>query len=86
MHTIKIVIAGLALLALCLFFGRLVGGVRAMSTAALVFLPLWLIGAGVNMYIGVKSAGYSFSEELPVFLLVFSAPALAALALWWRLR
>jgi len=46
----------------------------------------WLIGAGINMYVGVKSAGYAVSEEAPVFLLVFALPALVALAVWWKLR
>ncbi len=50
------------------------------------FLPLWLIGAGLNVYLGVKSAGYILSEEAPVFLLVFALPALVALISGWKLR
>ena len=86
MHTIKIILAGLALLAICLLFGRFSGGSRGMSIATLIFLPLWRLIAGGNMYFGVKGAGYSVTEELPVFLLVFALPAFTATLLWWKLR
>jgi len=49
-------------------------------------LPLWFIGAGINMYIGVKQAGYSVADEAPIFLVVFAVPAAIALGLWWKLR
>ena len=84
MHTAIVIGIGLALLAACLFLGRLVGGPASLSTAVLVFLPLWLVGAGVNMAIGIKKAGYSVADEAPVFLLVFGIPALVALFLRWR--
>ncbi len=77
---------GLVLLGGCLLAGRLLGGPAALPTAALVFLPLWFIGAGVNMAIGVRKAGYTVAEEAPVFLLVFAIPALVALLLRWRLH
>jgi hypothetical protein len=85
-HTAIVIGIGLALLAACLLLGRLVGGPPALPTAALVFLPLWLIGAGVNMALGVKKAGYTVAEEAPVFLVVFAVPALVALLLRWRLH
>jgi hypothetical protein len=77
---------GLVLLAGCLLVGRLLGGPGALPTAAVIFLPLWLVGAGVNMAIGVRKAGYTVAEEAPVFLLVFGVPALVALVLRWRLH
>ncbi len=86
MHTLKIIVLGLAILALCLFAGRLTSGSKGMETAALIFVPLWLVGAGVNLYIGVKTAGYSVADELPVFLVVFVVPAMIAVGIWWRLR
>ena len=84
MHTAIVIGIGFALLAACVFFGRLVGGPAALSTSVLVFLPLWLVGAGVNMAMGVKKAGYTVTEEAPVFLIVFGVPALVALFLRWR--
>ena len=86
MHTAIVIGVGLLVLAACLLVGRLAGGPGALSTAALVFLPVWLVGAGVNMAIGVKRAGYSVAEEAPVFLVVFAVPALVALFLRWRLH
>jgi hypothetical protein len=83
-HTAIVIGIGLALLAACVFLGRLVGGPPALTTSVLVFLPLWLIGAGVNMAMGVKKAGYTVTEEAPVFLIVFGVPALVALFLRWR--
>src|SRR5262245_60338757 len=78
-HTIMVIAGGLALLAACLIVGRFVATV---SKGALAFLPLWLIGAGLNMWIGVTRAGYPISAELPIFLLVFGVPAALALCAW----
>ena len=77
---------GFALLGVCLLVGHALGDGAGMARAALYFLPMWLIGAGINMYVGVKSAGYAVSEEAPVFLIVFALPALLALVVWWKLR
>lgn len=88
MHTLKIIAVGFLLLALCLLAGRWLGGSPAgMTRGAWVFLPLWFIGAGINMWIGVSRAGYSVADEAPVFLIVFAVPAAAALLLlWWLSR
>jgi hypothetical protein len=85
-HTVIVLAVGLGLLGLCSVVGRFLGGASGLATATLVFLPLWLVGAGANMYVGVKKAGYSVTDEAPVFLVVFLIPAAAALALWWRFR
>lgn len=86
MHTLKVIAGGLALLVVCILVSRWLGGVRPASLAAgaKAFLPLWLIGAGVNMWIGVSRAGYSVADEAPVFLMVFGVPAAIAAALWWH--
>jgi hypothetical protein len=85
MHTAIVVATGLGLLALCALVGHVVGGTPASAAAALVFLPLWLLGAGLNLYLGVK-AGYSVADEAPIALVVFAIPAAAALLTWWRVR
>jgi hypothetical protein len=83
MHTLIVIGAGLALLFAVLVAGRLVGkgGPAALYKAAMLFIPLWFIGAGVNMLVGIFKAGYSFSAEAPIFLVVFGLPALLAYAL-----
>lgn len=87
MHTLLVILAGFALLALCLLVGRGLGGPGAAPPipAIKAFLALWLIGAGINLYIGVARAGYSVAEELPIFLVVYAVPAAVAGLLWWRL-
>jgi hypothetical protein len=86
MHTIIVLAVGFALLGLCAFAGRVLGGTAGIATGVLFFLPLWLIGAAVNMYLGVKRGGYSVADEAPIFVLVFMVPAAAALIVWWNLR
>ncbi|MEI2456007.1 MULTISPECIES: hypothetical protein [Lysobacter] len=87
MHTLLVLLAGFALLGLCLLIARLAGGPgRTPQRKAIVaFVPLWLIGAGINLWAGVHHAGYSVADELPIFLLVFLLPVVAALALRWTL-
>ena len=60
MHTIMVLAGGFALLGVCLLIGKIAGASNAaMATGALVFLPLWLIGAAINLWYGVSNAGYS---------------------------
>jgi hypothetical protein len=86
MHTIKVLAGGFLLLGICLVFARLIGGgsPSALAFAAGCFIPIWLIAAGVNLWVGVARAGYSVADEAPIFLLVFAVPAAAAGFLWWR--
>ena len=86
MHTVKVIAGGFLLLAVCLVTARLVGGAgnySILARSALVFIGLWFIGAGINMWFGVTKAGYSVKEEIPFFFLVFLVPAAVALVIWW---
>jgi hypothetical protein len=87
MRTAIIILGGLALLGLALLVARWTGGsgTGPMVTAAKVFLPVWLVVALVNMWMGVARAGYSVTEELPIFLLIFAVPAAIAGLVWWKL-
>jgi hypothetical protein len=85
MHTAMVMTGGFALLGICLLVGKFGGGSStALGKAALVFLPLWLVGAGVNMWVGVAKAGYSVKDELPIFGVIFAVPAAVALLVWWK--
>jgi hypothetical protein len=84
MRTLIIIGIGFALLGLCLGAGWVAGGPGKLKLAALVFVGLWFIAAAVNMYLGVTRAGYSFMEELPIFLLIFTVPAAVAVFLRYR--
>ena len=79
MHTVMVLGGALVLLGICVGVSRLLGGSAAKG--ALAFIPLWFLGAAINMWFGVR-AGYSVKEELPMFALVFALPAAAALAVW----
>jgi hypothetical protein len=82
LHTIKAIAVGFILLCAFVLVGRVLGN---GSRAALYFLPVWLAGAGFNLWYGVTQAGYSVRDEAPIFLLVFGVPAALALLAWWKL-
>jgi len=85
MHTIIVLLGGAALLAACLLLGYSFGGsMQGLAGGAKVFIPLWLLLAAVNMWIGVSRAGYSVADEAPVFLLIFIVPAAVAALAWWK--
>lgn len=87
MHTLLVITGGFALLGICLLTGKICGGSSlAMARAALVFLPLWFLGAGINLWVGVAKAGYTVQEELPIFCVVFGVPATAAALIWWKCK
>jgi len=48
MRTIIIILGGFLLLAACIGAARLIGGAATMSTAVKVFIPIWLVLAGIN--------------------------------------
>jgi hypothetical protein len=84
MHTALVIGAGFLLLGICLGVGRLIGGPgpAPLATAARSFVPVWLVGSLINLWIGVSQAGYTIAEELPVLAVVFGVPAAVALFLW----
>jgi hypothetical protein len=84
-HTVIVIAVGLAVLGAALLAGHVLGGAAGMARAARYFLPVWLIGAGINMYVGVHAAGYAVRAEAPILLVVFAVPAAVALLCWCRL-
>jgi hypothetical protein len=86
MRTILFLLAGLLLLGASLLLAKLFSSnyPGAPMVATIAYLALWLIIAAFNMWVGVSKAGYSASEELPVFLLLFGIPAVLAIVLKWK--
>lgn len=76
MHTLTIIAGGLLLLGVFLGVGRLLQ--LPMSRTALSFIPVWLAGALINMWVGVARAGYTVAQEAPITLVVFAVPAVVA--------
>jgi hypothetical protein len=86
MRTALFLVVGVLLLAAFLLLGRLFSAnyPGAPIAATIAYIALWFVIAGANMWIGVAKAGYSVTEELPIFLLIFGLPAAAAVALKWK--
>jgi hypothetical protein len=86
MRTVQFLVAGLLLMGGFLLLGKLFAGqfVEALRIATWAFVVVWLVVAAANMWAGVAKAGYSVTEELPIFLLIFAVPAAAAVLLKWR--
>jgi len=87
MHTLMVLVAGFVLLFFCQLVARAIAGagVNPMAKAELLFVPLWFVITAINMWVGINQEGYTFMQELPLFLLAFGIPAAAAVLTWWRL-
>ncbi|MBJ7437968.1 MAG: hypothetical protein JHD35_02935 [Sphingopyxis sp.] len=88
MHMLMVIAGGTVLLGVFLLFGYLWGGSPAsLTTAAKLFVPVWLAISVTNLWIGVSRAGYTLAEEIPILLGIFAVPVvLAALAVWQYAR
>ena len=86
MRTVLFLTAGLLLMASLLIVARLFSEhfPSAPAWALAVGLSLWLAITVANMWMGVSKAGYSVVEELPILLLLFLVPAIAAVLVRWR--
>lgn len=86
MHMLMVIGGGLVLLGVFVLFGWLWGASAAgMALAAKVFVPAWLAVAVANLWVGVTHAGYTVRQELPILLVVFIVPAVAAGLAAWQL-
>jgi len=86
MRTGLFLLAGLLLLGAALLLGKLFSSHYPGATfaATVAYVALWLIISSVNMWVGVAKAGYSVTDELPIFLLIFGVPAAVAVLLKWK--
>jgi hypothetical protein len=81
-RTVQFLVAGFLLLAAALLLARLFSETYAGAARLAIgaFIVAWLVITGANMWAGITKAGYSFGEELPIFLLLFLVPTAAAMA------
>jgi small-conductance mechanosensitive channel len=86
LRTAVILAVGFVLWAACLGVARLLASssTSSMITATVAFVVLWCVAAAANMWVGVSHAGYSFREELPIFLLIFLLPSAVAVFVKWK--
>ncbi|QHB33078.1 hypothetical protein F0T03_13505 [Yersinia canariae] len=78
MRTLQFLVVGFVLAGLCRLLVRLFIPVYppASSTFSLLFFALWFGLTSANMVFGITRAGYSFTEELPIFLLILLPPVI----------
>jgi len=86
MRTAVIIVCGFLLWAACVVAAKLIPGSTgsSLTTATIVFVAIWFIAAAANLWVGVSKAGYSFAEELPIFLLIFLLPTVVAVVIRWK--
>jgi hypothetical protein len=81
-----IILGGFVLWAVCLGIAKLLAhtSTSSMTSATAAFVAMWFVAAASNMWVGVSQAGYSFQEELPIFLLIFLLPSVVAVFVKWK--
>lgn len=82
MHTIIMMSSGILLLLIFWGIGHFTNKAKGWLTA---FIPVWFIVTASNMAVGIYKAGYTFMQELPIFLLLFGVPTVIASLIKWRL-
>lgn len=86
MHMLLVIVGGVVLLGVFALFGKLWGAdVSGIASGLRFFIPVWLIIALTNMWVGVTKAGYTVAQELPILAIVFVIPAVIAGGLAWQL-
>ncbi|UKK94690.1 hypothetical protein L7D45_13075 [Brucella pseudogrignonensis] len=82
MHPLFVNLCGFALLAVFIAFGRLWHISTTLGEGVVpAFIALWLVISGVNLWIGISTAGYPLGEELRILPFVALPPILTAIAL-----
>ena len=86
MRTGLFLLSGFLLLAAFLILGRLFSANYPGGTtvATVLFVAVWFVLAGANMWVGIAKAGYSVAEELPILALIFGVPAVVAVLVRWK--
>lgn len=78
MHSLQVILGGFALWATAGLLQTMFALRVSSGALCLAFSLIWLLVAGGNMALGMRHAGYTFMQELPFFILVYSVPVLAA--------
>ncbi|MDB6178388.1 hypothetical protein PAF17_12860 [Paracoccus sp. Z330] len=76
MHTVLVILGGFVLLAIT--YAMALWHSASLRRAFPVYAILWVIASAINLWIGVTHAGYSVSDELPIFVVVFGIPCAVA--------
>ena len=79
MRTLLFIVGGIILWAIITGIAKVVINQASNSwMPTIAFAIIWFLIAGWNMWVGVTQAGYTFKEELPIFLLIYFFPVAIA--------
>jgi len=86
MRTGLFLLSGFLFLAASLIVGKLFSANYPAGTtvATVLFVAVWFVIAGANMWVGVARAGYSVADELPILVLIFGLLAAVAILVRWK--
>lgn len=86
MRTLIFLTAGFLMLAACILVARMFTAhyPAAIKWSILLYALLWFGVTAFNMWVGINKAGYSFAEELPIFVLLCGVPIAIAVFLKWK--
>lgn len=86
LRTILITLGGMLLWGASLAVVSRLSGAKAtaLREATIGFVTVWFMAALTNLWVGITRAGYTLSDELPVFAVVFGLPALVAMLVRWK--
>jgi hypothetical protein len=86
MRTLIIIVIGFVIWGVCLGLAKLLANASpaSINIATTIFVVVWFLVAAANMWMGMARAGYSLSDEFPIFLLIFLLPAITAVVVKWK--
>lgn len=76
-----VLVAGLTLWAAITILAGLLTPAHTTGTAALVFVPLWLLVSTANTLLGLHT-GHPLAQEITLFLLTTAIPVTIAITIW----
>ena len=82
MRTVRFIAFGVLMLVGMSLVAWIWRGHAGVGWAAGLFVPVWLVCALGNLWVGVWRAGYPLGKEILIMLLIFAVPALMAGAIW----
>ncbi|MBO6850738.1 MAG: hypothetical protein JJ867_09785 [Marinobacter sp.] len=79
MRTVFVIVGGIVLWAVITGLARLFNDQASRSwTPVGIFAAVWLAITSWNIWVGVTQAGYTFMQELPIFLVTYLLPLTVA--------
>ena len=86
MRTLIFLTAGFLILAAFILLARMftMHYPAVIKWTILAYAVFWFGVTAFNMWVGIDKAGYSFAEELPIFLLLCGVPIATAAFLKWK--